>query len=88
MCFALAGTHAVPQYPTLVAIYRSCINPFRFCPKNYVAFQDSFAVGVTRDNKQMFKQAIPTVEKAIKLTYLDSYAKNTTKDLEAAYPKQ
>ncbi len=45
-------------------------------------------MGVTRDNKQMFKQAIPLIEKAIELTNIESYAKNTTKELEAGYPKQ
>ena len=64
------------------------LTPSAFAPKKYVAFQDSFAVGVTRDNKQMFKQAIPLIEKAIELTNIESYANNTTKELEAAYPKQ
>tara|TARA_B100000519_G_scaffold76022_1_gene65429 strand:- start:268 stop:444 length:177 start_codon:yes stop_codon:yes gene_type:complete len=56
--------------------------------KNNGSFKEAYAVGVTRDNKQMFKQAIPLIEKAIELTNIESYAKNTTKELEAGYPKQ
>jgi len=32
----------------------------------------------------MFKQAIPMIEKAIELTNIESSAKNTIKELEAA----
>jgi len=56
--------------------------------KNNGSFKKVYAVGVTRDNKQIFKQAIPLIEKAIELTNIESYANNTTKELEVAYPKQ
>ncbi|MBL99238.1 MAG: hypothetical protein CMM06_06055 [Rhodopirellula sp.] len=64
------------------------INPFRFCAKIMILLKKTYAVGVTRDNKQIFKQAIPLVEKAIELTNIESHANNTNKELEAAYPKQ
>jgi len=37
--------------------------------------------------QQMYKQAIPMFEKAIELTNIECYAKDTTKELEEARAK-